>query len=33
MRLEGVHRESFVHRGRADDVEVWALVASDRTAA
>ena len=32
MRLEGVHREAFRHRGRADDVEVWALLASDRQA-
>jgi RimJ/RimL family protein N-acetyltransferase len=30
MRLEGVHRESFRHRGRADDVEVWALLATER---
>ncbi len=30
MRLEGVLRESFTHRGRAEDVEVWALLASER---
>ena len=30
MRLEGVLRESFPHRGRAEDVEVWALLASER---
>ena len=30
MRREGVLRESFPHRGRAEDVEVWALLASER---
>jgi hypothetical protein len=30
MTLEGVLRESFWHRGRAEDVEVWALLAGER---
>jgi hypothetical protein len=30
MRREGVLRESFPHRGRVEDVEVWALLASER---
>ena len=30
MRLDGVLRESFPHRGRAEDVEVWALLATER---
>ena len=30
MQREGVLRESFPHRGRAEDVEVWALLASER---
>ena len=30
MQREGLLRESFPHRGRAEDVEVWALLASER---
>jgi len=30
MRLEGVLQESFRHRGRVEDVEIWALRASER---